>query len=238
MAGKKLSIVVLLVLAAVSAWAASPETVSRVFNLRYLTVAEATTAVQPLLSDQGSLTLQPSRSRITVQDYPEVIDRVVEVIDRLDRLPDRYRVHVELLEGGAERPFGAVNEVEATDRLRKMFKFPSYRILGSAVVEGDLGSDAQASLGTGYQVSFVAQLPTRSTDAPWGSPDPGDRIQLRMLTLERLKPGAGGEQLSQQYLRTNVLLSPNQKVYIGAGSSEDSETGLVLIVEVQQPGGN
>ncbi len=234
---QRISAVIVLVLVALTA-AAAVETVSRVFTLRYLSVAEATTAVQPLLSGEGSLTLQPSRARITVQDFPEVIDRVVKVIDQLDRPPDRYRVRIELLEGGAERPFGAANEVEATDRLRKMFKFPSYRSLGSAVLEGELGGDTQASLGAGFQISFVAQLPPHSSESPWGAPDPGDRIQLRSLTLERLRAGADGAQLSQQYLRTNVLLSPNQKVYIGAGSSEDPETGLVLIVQVQEPGGN
>ena len=77
--------------------------------------------------------------------------------------PDRYRVRIELLEGGAEKPFGAANEVEATDRLRKMFKFPSYRSLGSAVLEGELGGDTQASLGAGYQISFVAQIPPHSS---------------------------------------------------------------------------
>lgn len=234
---QRISAVIVLVLVALTA-AAAVETVSRVFTLRYLSVAEATTAVQPLLSGEGSLTLQPSRARITVQDFPEVIDRVVKVIDQLDRPPDRYRVRIELLEGGAERPFGAANEVEATNRLRKMFKFPSYRSLGSAVLEGELGGDTQASLGAGFQISFVAQLPPHSSESPWGAPDPGDRIQLRSLTLERLRAGADGAQLSQQYLRTNVLLSPNQKVYIGAGSSEDPETGLVLIVQVQEPGGN
>jgi len=234
---QRISAVIVLVLVALTA-AAAVETVSRVFTLRYLSVAEATTAVHPLLSGEGSLTLQPSRARITVQDFPEVIDRVVKVIDQLDRPPDRYRVRIELLEGGAERPFGAANEVEATNRLRKMFKFPSYRSLGSAVLEGELGGNTQASLGAGFQISFIAQLPPHSSESPWGAPDPGDRIQLRSLTLERLRAGADGAQLSQQYLRTNVLLSPNQKVYIGAGVSEDPETGLVLIVQVQEPGGN
>jgi len=234
---QRISAVIVLVLVALTA-AAAVETVSRVFTLRYLSVAEATTAVQPLLSGEGSLTLQPSRARITVQDFPEVIDRVVKVIDQLDRPPDRYRVRIELLEGGAERPFGAANEVEATDRLRKMFKFPSYRSLGSAVLEGELGGDTQASLGAGFQISFVAQLPPHSSESPWGAPDPGDRIQLRSLTLERIKVGADGAQLSQQFLRTHVLLSPNQKVYIGAGNSEDPESGLVLIVQLQEPGGN
>lgn len=227
----------LVVLWAVTA-AAAAETVSRVFTLKHLSVAEATDAVQPLLSEEGSLTLQPSRSRLTVQDFPDVIDRVALVIDDLDKLPSRFRVHVELLQGGDEQPFGAVNEIEANDRLRKMFKFPSYRILGSAVLVGNLGGDAQASLGHGYQVSFLAQLPLHSPDTPWGAPDPGDRIQLRGLVLERLSLRVNGEQQSQQFLRTNVLLSPNQKVYIGAGNSEDPDTGLVLIIQVQEPGGS
>lgn len=237
MARKTISAVFWLVLVAVTA-ASAVETVSRAFTLRYVSVAEATTAIQPLLSDQGSLTLQPSRSRIVVQDFPEVINRVVLLLDELDKLPNSYRIHIELLEGGVEQPFGSANEVEATDRLRKMFKFPSYRILGSAALEGSLGGDAQASLGSGFEVSFVTQAPVHSSETPWGEPDLGDRIQLRSLTLKRVRAGADGEQLSQQYLRTNVLLSPNQKVYIGAGNSEDPESGLVLIVQLQEPGGN
>ena len=223
-----------LVLSAVTV-AAAVETVSRVFTLRFLSIADAATAVQPLLSDQGSLTLQPSRSRITVQDDPAVIDQVVKVIDQLDRLPNHYRVHIELLEGGAEKPFGAANQVEATERLRQMFKFPSYQSLGSTVLEGELGDEASAMLGAGYRVSFLTQIPTPSAETPWGAPDLGDRIQLRNLILERLKPAANGRQETLECLRTHVLLSPNQMVYIGAGGSEDPSTGLVLIVQAEKP---
>jgi hypothetical protein len=34
-----------------------------------------------------------------------------------------------------------------------------------------------------------------------------------------------------------MLLSPNQKIYIGAGKAEDTETGLVLIVHAREFGG-
>ena len=37
-------------------------------------------------------------------------------------------------------------------------------------------------------------------------------------------------------LQTNMMLSSNQKVYIGAGSSEESDDGLVLIVHCLQSG--
>jgi hypothetical protein len=216
--------------------AVAVDTVSRVFTLQHVSVAEATAAVEPMLSPEGSLTLQPSRSRITVQDNPEVIEQVARVVETLDRLPDHFRVHVELLEGGAESPFGSAAEVEANERLKKMFKFAAYRRLGGTVVEGELGNEAQAALGSGYKVSFIARLQTVSPDTPWGMPDPGARIHLRGLTLQHMRPSSNGEQVSQEFLRTNILLSPNQKVYIGAGSSEDSKTGLVLIIHAEDAG--
>ena len=60
--------------------AADAETISRVFRLEHVSVMEVSTAVQPLLSDAGSLTLQPKLSRVVVQDKPEVIDQVTALI--------------------------------------------------------------------------------------------------------------------------------------------------------------
>lgn len=232
---RRASLSVLLVLALAAA-AAAADTVSRVFTLRHVSVSEASAAVQPLLSEGGALTLHPKQSRMTVQDLPEVVERVAKRIAEIDRVPSHYRIEVELLEGGPAQPYGTVNEVEADERLRTMFRFPSYRRLGSAVLEGELGSSAVAELGGGFKVEFLAQLPAHSADSPWGAPDPGDRIHLRGLSLHRLSVAPGGEQRSEQVLRTTVLLSPNQKVYIGAGGSEKAASGWVLIIQAREAG--
>ncbi len=228
------SVVLMLVLGAVAAVAA--DTVSRVFTLRHAPLSEVSAAVQPMLSENGLLTLQPKQSRLTVQDLPEVVDRVAVRIAELDHVPDRFRIEVQLLEGGPEPPFGTVNEVAANERLRKMFKFAAYQRLGSAVLEGDLGSSVQADLGLGFRVSFLAQLPAYSPDSPWGSPNPGDRVQLRGLALERVSVGEDGEQSAEEVLRTSVLLAPAQEVYIGAGGSENATRGWVLIVRALEAG--
>jgi hypothetical protein len=39
-------------------------------------------------------------------------------------------------------------------------------------------------------------------------------------------------------VRTSVFIAPDQKVFIGAGSSEDSTEGLVLIIRVGEVGGS
>ncbi len=92
--------------------------------------------------------------------------------------------------------------------------------------------------GSRFEVSFVAQRASFSEDSPWGSPDPGERIHVRPLIVSRVVVDAEGTRTGQELLRTNVLLSPQQKVYIGAGSSEDATSGLVVIIQVQSVGGS
>lgn len=213
--------------------AADAETISRVFRLEHVSVLEALAAVQPLLSDAGSLTLQPKLSRIVIQDKPDVIDRVAALIEEIDHVPGAYSVRVELLEGGEPRPFGTADEIEAGPRLRKMFKVEALHRLGSSTIEGVLGSPAQAELGDSFQISFLAQIPANADSTPWGTPDPGNRLHLRQLVLERKTVSEDGTLTTDELMRTNVLLSPKQTVYIGAGNSEESKQVLVLIVRAE-----
>ena len=213
--------------------AAGTETTSRVFRLEHVSILEALAAVQPLLSDAGSLTLQPKHSRIVVQDQPEVIDQVAALIEKIDHVPGSYSVRVDLLEGGEPKPYGTVDEIEAEERLRKMFKVEALHRLASSTIEGVLGSPALAELGDSFQISFLAQIPKNAESTPWGTPDPGDRLHLRQLVLERIMVSEDGILTTDELMRTNVLLSPKQTVYIGAGNSEESKQVLVLIVHAE-----
>jgi hypothetical protein len=216
--------------------AASTDMVSRAYKLEHASVSEASAAIQPMLSETGSLTLQPKLSRIVVQDQPEIIDRVTELIENLDHIPGLYSVQVELLEGTDPKPFGTRDEIKAEERLRKMFKVEAFRRLGNSMIEGQLGNRAQADLGTDFRVSFFPQPPEPSGNTPWGFVEPNERISLRPLVLERMETSADGELTTREILRTNVLLSQKQTVYIGAGNSEDSGHVLVLIVQAMEIG--
>lgn len=213
------------------------DTVSRLFTLDHISVSAVSTAVQPLLSEHGSLTLQPSRSRLSVQDVPSVVEKVAKLIDELDRAPDHYRIHIELIEG-SEASYSSAEpaSVQVDSRLRSMFKFPSFHRLGGATLEGEIGDSAVALLGGDHQVSFLAQRVEYSPDTPWGAPNPGNRIQLRHFLLKWVGDDPAGTEKTQELLQTSMFLSANQKVYIGAGKSEDAENGLVLIVHAQSIG--
>lgn len=219
-----------------SLWASEPTTV-HVFQVHYRPVSEVAAAVQKLLSEEGSLTVHPGQSRITVQDRPEVVDRAAEMIAKMDRSPDRYLVDVVLLQGVPdELPPAQRAPVDA--RLKRMFPFASYRRIGATSVDGMMGEPATADLGEGHQVTFVASSLGISNDTPWGIPDTGNRIHLQLLTLKRVTTDSAGKQRSVEILRTSVYLSEKQEVFIGAGASEDSTQGLVLILQANHIGGD
>ena len=228
-----LSVTVVVLMAAAMAGAADPETTARVFQLRYVSVMDAMTAVQPLLSEHGSVTMQPKRSRLTVQDRADVVERVAAMIESLDRAPVVYRIRVDLLEGIRDAAFSSPG-VEVPERVKRMFGFEVYRRLGATSFEGDVGTEASADLGTAYRVSMMPEM-VGSAAMPFGTPDLSNRLHLEWLRLERLpRAGAGGQPV--EVLRTSGFLSTDQEIVIGAAGSENASTALVLIVRAEKIG--
>ena len=231
-----LMVLLSLIVAVPALWASEPTTV-RVFQVRYRPVTEVAAAVQALLTEDGSLTVQPRQSRITVQDRPEVVEAAAEMIAKMDRSPDRYLIDVVLLQGVAEE-LPPAQRAPVDTRLKRMFPFVAYRRIGVTSFDGVMGEPAAADLGEGHRVSFLANLLVFDDNAPWGIPDTGNRVHLQWLTLHRLTTDRTGKQQSVEILRTSVFLSEKQEVFIGAGASEDSDRGLVLILQAQEIGGD
>jgi hypothetical protein len=230
------TLLVVLALAVAHGAAAAPgPTTVRTFHVTHCSVSEAAAAVEPLLSEEGSLTVQPGKSRITIQDRAEVVAAAAEVIARLDTSPDRYRIEIMVLEGtrGGSPP---QHPTRVDERMRRMFPFEHYRTIGATIFDGVLGDPAEADLGEGLRVAFLAESLGVSEDTPWGIPRPGSRVHLEWLILTRQTAGNGGALRSAELLRTSMFLSKDQEIFIGAGAAEDSARGLVMIVQAHSVG--
>jgi hypothetical protein len=231
------TVILLLVALATPAALAAPEpTTVRVFHIQHCSIAEAAAAVEELLTEDGSFTVQPSKSRITVQDRPEVIDRVARVIAELDRTPDNYVLEFVLLEG-TQDDIPLAQQATVDQRVMGMFPYTAYRTIGTTTINGLAGESARASLGEGYRVSFHAASTNARRATPYGVRYPEGSIQLQSLALEKMSDGPAGDQRSAEVLRASVILSQGQDVIIGAGTSEDASRGLVLTLHAQSIGG-
>ncbi len=243
----------------VAAWfavsaAADALTVARVFEIRYRLLAEAALVVQPLLSEDGSLTLEPRHARLTVQDRPEVVDRIARTLEAFDRPPERFRIRAELYEASSEPGVG--NDAAVADlKLSEVFRYTSFRRIGQAILEGDVGATARADLGDGYLVRFNV-LPGESPEgfvAPEASSplirppaagrwaaghasDPGGEPASRQVRLDKLvlaRIGSPGGLRPQEVLGSSALLATGQRVVFVASASESARKALVLVLRAE-----
>ena len=159
----------LLLLAAVAAAGEPPPTVVKSFNLKHRTVTEASQLVQLFLSQTGSLTVHPQQALVTVQDSPEVIALVSDLLKAYDTPPVPFVLQLELWQASNEQ---GTSKGESVDpRVRRLFQYASFRKVAQARVESDGSSPLHADLGPAYLVRSTAvqrrlQLPRYPIKVP------------------------------------------------------------------------
>lgn len=206
------------------AYADQDDVVVRVFRVEFAKVSEISAAIQPMLSEDGSVMVQPAKGRLTVRDRADVMTAISEAVERLDQKPQPFRLHVELLEGSTV-PILAAEGHEVGQRLKQMFPFKYYRELGSVDLAGVTGDEISVELNEGFRISVLV-MDYQLEPTAFGIPAQTFRLDLHPLVLERVVSDG-----TKEVLRTRVALSRNQEVVIGAGETEESEQGLVLIVK-------
>ncbi len=205
-------------------------TVVKVFNLKHISVMEASKAVDPILSEQGSYTSVPRKSRLTVQDRPDIVKEVAAVLAEIDRVPGQFWLQVDLLEGrDASLPKKQRADVDA--RVQQMFHFEAYQRIGLTRFEGTIGEPMVADLGSGYQLSFVVTLFSMSEEGLYHIPNTDSRLVLQSVVLERAVASSNSASKMLELIRTRVVLSESQEAFIGVAGSEESESGVVLILK-------
>lgn len=266
-----LSVVLAAFLVPLPATAAS-QTVVKTFHLKYRSAPDVSQLVQPLLSDQGSLTIHPRRKLLTVQDEPGTVRMITEVLAAVDVPPPIYRLRVELLEASNAPQKKTAGRVRVDPRVRRMFPYTSFERLAETVLEWDAPGPIRADLGRRYVLQAVA-VPRRfrattavsrsSARSEKASPSrdksseaaqsigPNDllatwrlggrsllrsllahrRVVLENLTLTAAGAGKGRKTETVEVLRTNVVLSPSQRLVLAASPEEHARKALILILK-------
>src|SRR5512143_3670539 len=155
----------LLVLSAELALAA-PTVVIRVFTLRHRRAEEVALLVRPLLTDEGSVILQPKLNTLTVRDTAAAVEKAAQAIASYDLPPRNVEISVTLLKATSEprrpgpgappdrRPVSeAITGVG--EQLKRRFNFTDYQRLDSVVVQGTEGDNVAYAIGGQYRLAFL-----------------------------------------------------------------------------------
>jgi hypothetical protein len=213
---------VILILAAV----AGGESVGvRVFQLKYKRVEEATLLVRPLLSDTGSILLQPRLNTLTVTDRESSLNTVARALSQFDLPPRGFSIAVKMVRAQADAPAGDLGkEIGGIgNKLREVFRFNDYSLIDSAILRGAEGDQLSYLLGGEYRLVFRID--------PMGV---GSTLRFSQFALARERTDEKGRRITSPLFRTTLNVLLNQTVVIGASKEEKSKKALILILFAQE----
>lgn len=225
------SLLVLTLLFSAPRPAAMPATdvVVRVFSLKYHAPEDAVAVVRPVLTEGGSVIVQPKGNVLTVRDSAAAVERAARTIAAWDVAPRSVNLRVTLLRASMESRAGPgvfpvsppEEELQGIgDRLRQLFRFTSYQRLDTVLVQGSEGQTVASVLGRDYRLEFQIE----------GSDDLR-QVRLKGLTFERLRPVAGpGVSFPRgDILRTTLNIPVGQPFILAVGRDEAATGALVLV---------
>jgi hypothetical protein len=231
---KLLILAVLLVLAPVAMAAGdADETSARSYQIQFKSLPDAVDLISGLLSDAGSVSLQPRLKRLVVQDRPEILDRIGAVLEDFDLPPVNVDVTVSLFigsdrrdeEAGRHAVTGSISkEVRGiTETLGDFTKWTAYDPIGSRSVTCAEGSHVTINLSDDYRVLFdVDAVQERLGKVKFGD-----------FTLQKIiRTAEGTERYENQYTQ-GIVLPMGRLLVVGAARDPGSKKALFLSLQVR-----
>jgi len=189
------------------------------FTFKFKQADKAAAAIKPLLSADGSMSIQPSSNSLVVTDRAENMKTVARMIADFDKEPQSFRLYVRIV--GASRVEHApkiADDLKDVARKLSMLPYNAFEGVGEATVQGKEGDPGLVDMQTGYRADFR-----------FGEYDPSsDSIAVKDLQISRLT-GAQKDQLTS-LLKTSLNLTINQTYILGASKAPQSQRALMIVL--------
>ncbi len=201
---------------------------ARSFPLRHKSPEKIAAAIKPLLSADGSLSIQPGANVLVVTDAPETLKQIVSAIARLDVPAQTFKVNIKLV--AAYRTSGTPPAVApdlqvVSAKLAGVLRFNAYDKLGEIVAEGLEGDPGTVEISPGYRADFK-----------FGEFDPmSETVRLIDFKLTKVQPPKNGQASELvPLLKTSLNLKIGQTVVMGASKLPQSNRALMLVLVAER----
>jgi len=198
--------------------AAEAKTLSvRTFTFKYKDASKAAEIIKPLLSAEGSMSIQPSSNALVVTDRAENMKSVAKALTQFDAPPQAFRLVVRLL--GASRVEGAPpkppDDLKDLAPKLAMFRYNAFESLGNGDVAGREGDPGILTLPTGYRADFK-----------FGEYDPAsDSVKVSDFRLSKLQNDA-----LTSLLKTTLNLRIGETYVFSVAKGPQSPRALMIVL--------
>ena len=188
----------------------------RTFTFKYKDADKAASVIKPLLSTDGTMSIQPGTKSVVVTDRAENLKAVARAISDFDVAPQTFRLSVRIVSAGrvtGEAPKVPDDLKDVAPKL-SMMRYNALESAGQAEFEGKEGDPGIVEMATGYRADFKL-----------GEYDPAsDSIKVG-FHLSRLQK----DQLAS-LLTTTLNLRLGQTFIVGATRTPGSQRALMIVL--------
>lgn len=224
---KRLLLILIVFTLAVGSAIAAPEPANdpkaitvRSFTFKYKDADKAAALIKPLLSAEGSLSMQSQNNALVVTDHGDNLKAIAKALAEFDAPAQSFKLSIRLVAAShVDGPAQKVRkELEDVATKLAMFRYNSFENAGEANVEGKEG-DAEVVDMTGYRADFK-----------FGEYDSAsESIKVNDFHLSRLQ----GDQLSS-LLKTTLNLRIGQMYIVGASKAPQSQRALMIVITARR----
>jgi hypothetical protein len=127
----------------------------RSFQFKYVDAGRAAEAIKSLVSNEGSISIQPSTNALVVTDRPDNIRDIAAMLARFDVPAQPFKLRIRIVGAGRVEGSGRVPESlrDVAPKL-SLLRFNSFDDLGDATAEAREGDPAIVDLPSGYRADF------------------------------------------------------------------------------------
>lgn len=206
---------------------------ARAFVVHHRALADAADLVQPILSPDGSVKLQPRLRTLIVEDHGDVLTRVAALLESFDLPPRNVEVTLSLFLGTAQERAGQSPGAASFSRevrgvleaIADFTKWTAYEPLGSrAVTAIEGGAPVVAELSDDYRVVFTVdaiQVEQRE-------------VTFKRFSLQRRRIDADGRETIQELYTAGIVVPFERLQTVGAASDPGSKRALFLMLQVRE----
>jgi hypothetical protein len=204
---------------------------ARAYEVKFKSLADAAELVSPLLTSQGSVTLQPRLKTLTVQDHASVLDRVGSLLASFDVAPRNVEIAMSLFLGTDRReqeagrtipPSSMTRDVRGiAETLGDFTKWNAYEPLGGRAVTGAEGGRVTANLSDEYRVTYDIDTVRDQS------------VKLTNFVLQRITRGPDGKEKVQDVYSAAVVLPVGRMLTVGAAQNPESKRALFLTLQAR-----
>jgi hypothetical protein len=186
------------------------------FTFKYKDADKAAAVVKPLMSTEGTISIQPGTKSVVVTDRADNLKAVAKALADFDVPPQTFHLSVRLVSAARAEESKVPNELKDVAPKLALMRYNALDSEGQAEFEGKEGDPGLVDMTTGYRAEFK-----------FGEYDAAsDSIKVNELKLARLQK----DQLSPVLKPISLNLRLGQTYVVGATRSAQSQRALIVVI--------